>query len=51
MSGKDIIVMRRQELRILSVIQKLLAKEIKQIKAAEVLGLSVRQVKAFYKLM
>jgi transposase len=41
--------MRRQELRILSIIQKLRAKEIKQIKAADVLGLSVRQVRRIAK--
>lgn len=45
----DIITMRRKELRRLHVMQKVLDKEIKQREAAEMLGLSRRQVKRIVK--
>ena len=49
MAEGDIITMKRKELRRLHVIQKVLEKEIKQVNAAEILGLSTRQVKRIVK--
>lgn len=45
MAGKDILEMRRKEAKRLHVIRKVIEGEISQVKAAEMLGLSVRQVR------
>lgn len=49
MAGKDIIVMTQKELRRLHVIHKLLNKNLKQVEAADILGLSTRQVRRITK--
>lgn len=45
MAGEDILIMRQKELKRLHVIQKVLEKGIKQAEAAEILGLSCRQIR------
>lgn len=49
MAEEDILRMSREELKRLSVIQKVLRKELKQKKAAELLGVSIRQIKRLAK--
>ncbi|MBI5234505.1 MAG: hypothetical protein HY880_09135, partial [Deltaproteobacteria bacterium] len=49
MAGKDIIRMSREELRRLHVIQKVLDKELTQVKAGEFLGLTDRQIRRLVK--
>ncbi|MDP8265685.1 MAG: ISNCY family transposase, partial [Candidatus Aceula meridiana] len=49
MTEGDIITMRQEELRRLHVIKKVLAKELKQVEAAEKLDLSYRQTKRITK--
>jgi transposase-like protein len=44
MAGKDIIVMSRKELKRLGIVKKVLEKGIKQVEAAEYLGLSSRHI-------
>lgn len=44
MAGEDRLVMRQKELKRLYVIQKVVEKGIKQVEAAELLGLSSRQI-------
>ena len=44
MAGKDIIIMRREELKRLGIIKKAQGKEITQTEAGEYLGLSRRQI-------
>ncbi|MEA3347040.1 MAG: ISNCY family transposase [Candidatus Auribacterota bacterium] len=45
MAGKDIIIMRQKELKYLHVIREVMEKRIRQRKAAELLGISTRQVR------
>jgi len=45
MRNKDIFIMNQREIRRLYVIKKLLAKELKQAEASEMLGLSERQIR------
>src|SRR3989337_4526085 len=45
MAGKDIIKMSQEEAKRLCVIQKALSREINQVKAAEILSLSDRQIR------
>lgn len=45
MRDKDIFIMNQREIRRLYVIKKLLAKELKQAEASEMLGLSERQIR------
>ncbi|MBI5233924.1 MAG: helix-turn-helix domain-containing protein, partial [Deltaproteobacteria bacterium] len=49
MAGKDIIRMSQKELRRLHVIQKVLDKELTQVKAGEFLGLTDRQIRRLVK--
>jgi transposase len=49
MAREDMLVMRREELRRLEVIKKVICKELKQRKAGKLLGMSVRQVKRWVK--
>ncbi len=49
MPGKDIIRMSVKELQRVSIINKVADKELTQVKAAEVLGLSTRQVRRLSK--
>ena len=49
MAKGDIITMRQEELRRLHIVKKILGKEIKQIDAAEKIGLSYRQTKRITK--
>lgn len=44
MTGKDIIKMRQEELKRLHIVKKIIDKELKQVEATEVLGLSKRQM-------
>ncbi len=44
MAGEDIIMVRQKDLRRLHVIRKVLEKGLKEIGAAEILGLSLRQI-------
>jgi hypothetical protein len=44
-TGKDIVVMSRRELKKIKVIQEAIKKHITQLKAGEVLGLSDRQIR------
>jgi len=45
MAGKDIIMMSQRELRRLQIIHKALDKKLKQVGAADILGLSNRQIR------
>lgn len=49
MVGKDIIIMTPKELKRLHVIQRILEKKLKQVEAAEIIGLSSRQVRRITK--
>jgi len=49
MAGEDIIMARPKELKRLHVILKVLERGIKQVKAAEILGLSSRQIRRIVK--
>ena len=49
MAGEDILMVRQKELKRLHVIKKVLEKGIKQIEAAEVLCLSLRQIRRIVK--
>ncbi len=49
MAEGDIITMRQEELRRLHIVKKVLAKEVKQVEAAEKLNLSYRQTKRITK--
>ena len=49
MAGKDIITMTQEELKRLHIVQKVLGKGLKQVEAAEKLGLSYRQTKRITK--
>lgn len=49
MAGKDIIMMSQEELKRLHVIHKVLDKKLKQTEAANVLGLSNRQIRRITK--
>ena len=49
MAGKDIIKMSQEEAKRLCVIQKALSREINQVKAAEILSLSDRQIRRIVK--
>ena len=45
MAPEDVIVMTREELKRLQVVKKIIGKEIKQVKAGELLDLSCRQIR------
>src|SRR3989338_9599304 len=49
MAGKDIIMMSERELKRSHIIHKVLDKELKQVKAAEFLSLSDRQIRRIVK--
>ncbi|MEI9475261.1 MAG: helix-turn-helix domain-containing protein, partial [Deltaproteobacteria bacterium] len=49
MAGEDIIMVRQKELKRLHVIQKVLERGIKEVEAAEILGLSSRQIRRIVK--
>ena len=49
MAGKDIIIMTPKELKRLHVIQRILERKLRQIEAADILGLSSRQVRRITK--
>jgi len=49
MAGEDIIMARPKELKRLQIIGKVLERGIKQVKAAEILGLSSRQIRRIVK--
>jgi len=49
MAEGDIVTMRQEELRRLHIVKKVLAKELKQVEAAEKIGLSYRQTKRITK--
>ena len=49
MAGEDMIMLRQGELKRLHVIQKVLERVIKQVKAAEILSLSSRQIRRIVK--
>lgn len=49
MSGEDIVIMSVKELRRVSIIQKVIEKQLSQTKAADVLGLSARQIRRIIK--
>ena len=49
MAGEDILMVRQKELKRLHIIEKVLERGIKQIEAAEVLGLSSRQIRRIVK--
>lgn len=49
MAGKDILVMSQGEFQRLHIVRKAIAKELKQIEAAAILNLSVRQIKRLVK--
>ncbi|MFH1394816.1 MAG: ISNCY family transposase [Candidatus Omnitrophota bacterium] len=49
MAEEDIIVMRQKELNRLHVIQKVIERELKQVEAVDILGLSGRQVRRIVK--
>jgi transposase-like protein len=44
-SGQEILTMKRSEIKRFAIIEKVIKKELKQIEAAEVLGISDRQVR------
>jgi len=48
-AGEDILMVRQKELKRLHIIEKVLERGIKQIEAAEVLGLSSRQIRRIVK--
>jgi hypothetical protein len=45
MYGKDIIIMRREEVKRLQLVRKVMCRELKQVTISEALGLSERQVR------
>ena len=49
MAGEDIIMLRQMELRRLHVIQRVFARVVKQVEAAEILSLSSRQIRRIVK--
>ena len=49
MKDKDIFIMNQREIRRLHVIKKVIAKELKQVEASEMLGLSERQIRRLVK--
>ena len=49
MAGKDMIVVRQEELKRLHVIRNVLERAMRQVKAAEVLCLSTRQIRRMVK--
>ncbi len=49
MAGEDILMVRQKELKRLHVIQKVVERGVKQIEAAEILGLSSRQIRRIVK--
>lgn len=49
MAGKDIIIMSQRELRRLHVVQKVLDEQLRQVAAADILGLSSRQIRRIVK--
>jgi len=49
MAGKDIIAMSQGELQRLHIVHQTIDKELKQVEAAEILDLSVRQMKRIVK--
>jgi transposase len=49
MAGEDIIMVRQKELKRLHVIEKVLERGIKEVEAAEILGLSSRQIRRVVK--
>jgi transposase len=49
MAGEDILMVRQKELKRLHVIKKVLENGIKQVEAAEILGLSSRQIRRIVK--
>ena len=49
MAGEDIIMLRQERIKRLHVIRKVLEGIIKQVKAAEILWLSTRQIRRIIK--